>query len=281
LNVFAYIGEYLINIPEHQNSEDLTERSGYTEITEIPKHTLEIVFLGTGNAFSMANRYWGSILLNERILLDASPIVVPHMKHLNRDFSKLEYIFLTHFHADHFFGLPFLFLDFAYLQTLGHPLNIIGPTKVEEKITHVTNLGFSGVIEKLKNRLKINYFEVTQAGTYNVSGLKFTAIPMDHAGTEAYGYRIPVGDKTVAYTGDTDLCAGVFELAAKTDILIIELSNPHDDVPGHMSLQKIQKLRERLSPDVQIILNHVGLISGEITQDKNLILPKDLDVLEF
>jgi ribonuclease Z len=242
---------------------------------------LELVFLGTGNAFSMAQRYWGSILVNDRILLDASPIVVPHMKKLDRSLSKLEYIFITHFHADHFYGVPFLLLDYAYLVEMTHPLVIIGPTGIKNKITQATDLGFTGVLDKLKDRMEIIFFEVTGPGEYRVSGLNFNAMPMAHGNAEAYGYKLTVGGKTIGYTGDTDLCDGVFDLGDGADFLIIELSNPNDDVPGHMSLQKIQKLQEQLSPNVKIILNHAGPITGELPRNENLILPNDLDVIMF
>ncbi|WP_455392973.1 MBL fold metallo-hydrolase [[Eubacterium] cellulosolvens] len=257
--------------------------SGITDDTlpTMRSDELELVFLGTGNAFSMSGRYWGSILVNEHILLDASPVVVPHMKKLGRELSKLQKIFLTHFHADHFLGLPFILLDYAYLTTMEHPLTIIGPTGVEDLITHITEIGFSGVTDKLKGKLEINYVEVTKPGQYSVSGLDFTAYPMAHGVVEAYGYKLVIGDKILGYTGDTGPCDGLIELAQDLDILIIEMSNPHDDVPGHMSLAKLEQCQEYLGPTTKIILNHVGEITGELPSNNNLILPHDLEVLKF
>ena len=247
----------------------------------IDKTSLELLFLGTGNAFSMAGRYWGAILVNNHILFDCSPVVVPHMKKLERNPSELKYIFITHFHADHFFGLPFLLLDYAYLTCPEHPLNIIGPSNIENIITRATDLGFPGVAEKLKDKLKISYFEIEAPGTFTVSGLKFDAIPMEHGTVSAFGYKIELRGNAVGYTGDTDLCAGVYDLAEKTDILIIELSNPYDDVPGHMSLGKVQKLQEQLPSKTKLILNHVGPITEPLPANPNLFMPNDLDVLRF
>ncbi len=239
------------------------------------------MFLGTGNAFTMAGRYWSSILVNDRILLDASPVVVPHMKKLGRELSSLQYIFLTHFHADHFLGLPFLLLDYAYLTPMEHPLTIIGPTSVKEVITRVTDLGFSGVTEKLDGRLELKYFEINEGGQFTASGMDFHAVPMSHGEAKAYAYKFELGGKRIGYTGDTGPCDGLVELGSDLDILIVELSNPHQDVPGHMSIEKIKKLQEQLSPDLKIILNHVGSIDGELPFNKNLILPKDLEILKF
>ena len=104
---------------------------------------------------------------------------------------------------------------------------------------------------------------------------------MSHGTNEAYGYRLIFQEKSLAYTGDTDLCDGVYNVANDSNILIIELSNPDQDVPGHMSLEKLRTLRTKIGADVKIILNHVGPISVTLQEFDNIILPNDLDVLRF
>jgi len=246
-----------------------------------PKTDLELIFLGTGNAFTQAQRYWGTILLNDSILFDCSPITVPHMKNLGKQLTNLETIFITHFHGDHYFGLPFLLLDFAYLLEIDHPLNVVGPSGVKDKIYQVTDWAFPGIWEKLKGRLNINYFEVTSSGDIEVNGLLFQAQALAHGSAEAFGYKITIAEKTVGYTGDTDLCDGMFELGKGADVLIIEMSNPDLDIPGHMSLNKLQELRNNLDPKTKVILNHVGEFSGELPKMDNVILPRDLETIRF
>jgi len=141
-------------------------------------------------------------------------------------------------------------------------------------------MGFSSVFDKLRDKLKINYFDVTSAGDYSV-GLNFHAQPMDHGAAEAYGYRFKIKGKTIGYTGDTDLCDGLYELAKGAHILIIEMSNPNEDVPGHLNLTKLQTLREHVAPSVKIILNHVGPIADTLPVHDNVILPKDFEVMKF
>jgi ribonuclease BN (tRNA processing enzyme) len=242
---------------------------------------LELTFLGTGNAFSMANRYWGAILVNDEILFDASPIIVPHMKKLKKNLEDIKYIFITHFHGDHYLGLPFLLLDYAYFKCPTHKFTIIGPQGLMSKITQVTNHSFSGLIEKLESKLDINYFEIKAPGDYEILDLKFYAYPMDHGTTQAFGYKLYIDNIAIGYTGDTDLCDGVIKLGKDVDILIIELSNPDDNVPGHMNLQKITQLQNHIRKEVKIICNHVGPITSDLKQFENVILPNDLEVLKF
>jgi ribonuclease BN (tRNA processing enzyme) len=239
------------------------------------------MFLGTGNAFSMDNRYWGSILINNNILLDASPIIVPHLKSHHKKLTDIEHVFLTHFHGDHFLGLPFLLLDFAYLEAPDHDLIIIGPTGVKEKIQNITESSFPGIFTKLEGKLNIDYHEISGPGNYNLDRLEFRAEQMAHGSAEGYGYIITIGDMNISYTGDTDLCDGVFALANDSNILIIEMSNPYQDVPGHMNLKKLKLLQEKIDTGINIILNHIGLLKDDFKPENNIILPKDGDVLRF
>jgi ribonuclease BN (tRNA processing enzyme) len=242
---------------------------------------LELLFLGTGNAFAMDNRYWGSILVNNNILLDASPIIVPHLKSHEKKLTNIEYIFLTHFHGDHFLGLPFLFLEFAYLEAPKHTLFVIGPSGVEEKVQDVTELSFPGIFSKLDGRLAIEYHDVSTPRNFKIDDQVFQTETMSHGSTEGIGYKLIVGNMKVSYTGDTDLCDGVINLANDSNILIIEMSNPYQDVPGHMNLNKLKILQDKVGPGVKIILNHVGVLNDDFKQVNNVLLPNDGELLRF
>ena len=73
---------------------------------------LDLTFIGTGNAFA-PTRYWSSFIANNRVLFDAPPTLLPHLKKLKIDTNAIEAIFIGHFHGDHYFGLPFLLLEYA------------------------------------------------------------------------------------------------------------------------------------------------------------------------
>ena len=87
---------------------------------------MELTFLGSSNAFAAEGRYWSSFLVNGKYLFDAPPTLLPHLKQLKTPVTDIEVIFLTHFHADHFAGLPFLFLEYVYLTKRADDLVIVG-----------------------------------------------------------------------------------------------------------------------------------------------------------
>jgi ribonuclease BN (tRNA processing enzyme) len=75
--------------------------------------SLELTFLGTGNAFA-PTRYWSSFLVNGKYLFDAPPTLMPHLNKLGINPRDIEVIFISHFHGDHYLGLPLILMVFAY-----------------------------------------------------------------------------------------------------------------------------------------------------------------------
>jgi hypothetical protein len=62
------------------------------------------------------------------------------------------------------------------------------------------------------------------------------------------------------------------------------MSNPHQDVPGHMNLKKLKELRDSIDIDVKIILNHIGPINKSLVNlenFENLIIPKDREIVNL
>ena len=68
---------------------------------------LELTFLGTGNAFA-PTRYWSSFLLNDRVCSTRRPRCSRTSRSSGKTRARIDAIFISHFHGDHYFGLPFL-----------------------------------------------------------------------------------------------------------------------------------------------------------------------------
>ena len=141
--------------------------------------TLDLTFLGTGNAFA-ASRYWSSFLVNGRYLFDAPPTLLAHLKKLGKSPGDIEVVFISHFHADHFFGLPFLFLEYAELAPRSKDLTIIGPPGIAKRVESLTELGYSNVFRKRDRGYALKFIEAADGKTGEAAGCSFAARRVPH-----------------------------------------------------------------------------------------------------
>lgn len=91
-------------------------------------------------------------------------------------FSRIEHIFISHLHGDHFFGLPGLISTFRLLGRT-KPMHIYGPKGIKEAITLLMKLGDSWtnyplVFHELESREPELIFEDEE--------VMVSTIPLDH-----------------------------------------------------------------------------------------------------
>ncbi len=231
---------------------------------------LDLLFLGSGNAFA-SGRYWSSFLLNGRYLFDASPVALPHLKQSGVQLEEIESIFISHFHGDHFFGLPFLLLEYAEHTVRTKELQIIGPPTIKERLRTITEAGFPNVFQK-KRGYPETYVEVKDGFEGEVDGLTYMARSVTHvADFGCFGFRVETGGRTLAYSGDTVMCEALFELADGTDVFVVECSCWEGSCGPHLGPDDVRELRRRLGPKPTFILTHLDVGQQDLGIENTLV----------
>jgi len=95
---------------------------------------LGVVFLGTSGSVPTARRAPSSLLLRrggERLLIDCGEGTQRQLLRCSVGLVELSEIFLTHYHADHYLGLPGMLKTFA-LRGRELPLTVYGPPGLSE-----------------------------------------------------------------------------------------------------------------------------------------------------
>jgi ribonuclease Z len=104
---------------------------------------MEVIFLGTSGCVPTENRNLSSILvnyLNQPYLFDCGEGTQRQMRLAGINFMKIDYIFLTHLHADHFLGLGGMIQSMDFMERT-RELNIYGPKGTEDTINKLLSAG--------------------------------------------------------------------------------------------------------------------------------------------
>jgi len=139
---------------------------------------LDVAFLGSGNALARS-RCWSGFLLNRRYLFDTPPTALLSLNRLEADLAAIDTIFISHFHGDHFFGLPFLFLDYAHRTRRRSDLTLVGPPGLEERVERLMEIGYPRTFSHEAGYRRL-YAEVSDGAEGELNGLSFRAVGVEH-----------------------------------------------------------------------------------------------------
>jgi len=123
--------------------------------------TFEVTILGSSSATPIYNRNPTSQLLNcneKYYLIDCAEGTQQQLLKFNLKASKIDYIFISHLHGDHYFGLIGL-LSSLHLNGRIKPLYIFGPQALQE----ILELQFKHSDTHLKYELIYTYTDATKS----------------------------------------------------------------------------------------------------------------------
>jgi ribonuclease BN (tRNA processing enzyme) len=164
-----------------------------------------------------------------RILLDmGSGSLGPLQNYATAE--DLHGVFFSHLHPDHCLDLCGLYVLRKYHPGGALPrIPVWGPEGVAARMAGAYGLSESpGMTEEFDFR---EYAGPVELGPFRVEPYA-VAHPVP-----AFGLRVTAGGRTLAYTGDTGVCAGLDDLAGRADLLLAEASFRHgDDNPPNLHL---------------------------------------------
>lgn len=103
---------------------------------------MKVIFLGTSSSIPTPTRSMSSVALvhkSETILFDCGEGTQMQIQRAQLRPSKIRYIFISHLHGDHFFGLPG-FLTSQQMQGRRTPLRIFAPAGLRQFIDIIKQL---------------------------------------------------------------------------------------------------------------------------------------------
>ncbi|MBU0460600.1 MAG: ribonuclease Z [Nanoarchaeota archaeon] len=203
---------------------------------------MRVVFLGVGEAFDENNPNNAHLILSKtKLLLDCGYSVPVQLWKYNSNQSFLDAVYISHRHADHYFGICPL-LTRMWEEKRSKPLTIICQKGLKKVIIKLLEIGYPGFPKKFK--FKINFIEVKSGQTINFKELKLSFAPTRHT---AYNLAIKVDDgkQKVCYSGDGDFTNKTEQLYHQADLVIHESYLFQKSVLGHSSVTKLIAMAKR------------------------------------
>jgi len=145
---------------------------------------LDVVFLGTSGSAPTARRATSALLVRrggERLLFDCGEGTQRQLLQSSVGLVDLREIFLTHYHLDHWLGLPGMLKTFA-LRDRDLPLAVYGPPGLKDLF---------GELRRVVGRLSypLELVEVRGGDSLERAGYRILVVPVAH-GTAAVGYAL-------------------------------------------------------------------------------------------
>jgi ribonuclease BN (tRNA processing enzyme) len=221
---------------------------------------MQLRFVGCGDAFGSGGRNNTCFhVAGSRVnfLIDCGASSLPAMKRLGVACDDIDLILITHFHGDHFAGLPFLLLD-AQFSRRARPLVIAGPQGIEARLTQAMEVMFEHS-SKTKQRFELSVVALEPGETRRFGDVAVTPFPVVHgeSGGPFLGYRVEAEGRVIAYSADTEWTEKLIPLARGADLFIAESYTYERSVKNHLNLTTLETRLGEIAPK-RLILTHMS-----------------------
>jgi len=222
---------------------------------------MHLQFVGCGDAFGSGGRFNTCFhLVGRKInaLIDCGATSLVAMNKLAINRNDINIIFITHFHADHFGGLPFFVLEANYVRKRDRPLTIVGPPGLKTRYAEIMDLEFPGSkTMELRFPLMLKELEIgkrSDAGHLQVTA--FHVLHDDRAGP-CLGFRFQAEGKVIAFSGDTEWTDSLIEIGREADLFLCEAYTRNKPIATHMALSTLEKHLGQIRPK-RLLLTHMS-----------------------
>lgn len=202
---------------------------------------MQIKILGNGGAINDGLPF-NSFMVDEFFLAETPPDIMNSLFREKVNLTEIRNIYLSHYHGDHYFGLPFLILRLFFNaagKTMDYKITLIGPADVRSRTEEICRLAL-GVDHPVNDWIDNNFLftQISSGSEINLDDKSIIKIfPMSHM-IETYGFSFYKNDRIVfSYFADTLWSDELLsQIQLFPELIIADLNGePSDPRKVHMS----------------------------------------------
>jgi ribonuclease BN (tRNA processing enzyme) len=221
---------------------------------------MQVQFVGCGDAFGSGGRQNTCFHVtgnSVNCLIDCGASALPALKRYGITRNDIDLILITHFHGDHFAGLPFFLLD-AQFARRSRPLVIAGPQGIEARLAQVMEALFEHS-SKTPQKFRLEVHALEPGKTRRFGAVTVTPYPVLHgeSGGPFLGYRLEAEGRVLAYSADTEWTEMLVPLGRDADLFIAEAYTYEKNVRNHLSLKTLEAHLDEIRPK-RLMLTHMS-----------------------
>jgi ribonuclease BN (tRNA processing enzyme) len=220
----------------------------------------EVVFVGTSDAFGAGGRRQSAIFVrgpSGGVLLDCGTTTATGLNDLKIERDEIETIIVSHFHGDHFGGLPLLLLAALYEDQRKHALRIAGPPGIESRV-HELASAMGHPIETRDWSFPIHFEELPAGRELELGPARVRSFETNHSPDSLpHGLILDTGSERIAYSGDTGWFDALPLRVAGAHLFICECTYSSNVFDYHLDYEQLTRKRSRFDCD-RIVLTHLG-----------------------
>lgn len=228
------------------------------------KKGITITILGSGTGVPRADRCAPGLVVQAgetQVLMDSGSGSAYQLARAGLQYHEFDYLFYSHYsHPDHVNDLAELIFANNYFDPRRtRTLNVYGPQGMKDFYQRLIALfpilgavDFPVIIQEVEH------------DCIELGELTIKTKPLSHQQSACVGYRLEREGQSIIYSGDTDYCESLIELAQGADLLVAECSFPNEHkVAGHLTSVEVGSIARQAGVK-KVVLTHLYPLSDQV-----------------